>query len=152
MQSGTARHRNLVCFAAFAAITMLSAAPARADFCMQLNGGSFSGDLGFFRFQGRLPTAPGAMVALHGRAAGLDPVFGAATVPTDGSYVELGATFFIDATEGQFDVTFFPPGAKNGSGYADYGTYDVNQSVTAKIVHCGLEPVRAAHALLRKPR
>ena len=92
------------------------------------------------------------MVALHGRGAGLDPVFGAATVGKDGSDVEIAATFFIDAVEGQFDVDFVPPGAKYGSGYGDYGVYDANQSVTAKIVHCGLEPVRPPRALLRMPR
>jgi hypothetical protein len=116
--------------------------PARADFCIQLNGGSFGGDLGFFRFTGKLPKKPGRIVPLSGRAAGLDPVYGSATVATDGSYVELGATFFVDADQGQFDVTFAPPTSTQGSGYGDYGQYGTGQSVVADIVACDLEPER----------
>ncbi|MGR9074174.1 MAG: hypothetical protein ACU833_14030 [Gammaproteobacteria bacterium] len=125
-----------------AAALLLAAAsmPASADFCMQLNGGPLSGDLGFFRFKGSLPHSNGAIKPLTGRVAGLSPAFGSATVAKDGSFVELGATFFADAVQGQFDVTFLPPTAVSGSGYADYGTYDVNEAVTAAIVDCSLEP------------
>ena len=122
---------------AFAATT-----PARADFCMQLNGGPFSGDLGFFRFTGKLPTTPGQIVTLSGRAAGLDPVYGTATVATDGTYVELGATFFVDSDEGQIDVTFIPVKSKTGSGFGDYGQYGTGESFNAKKVACNLEPDR----------
>jgi hypothetical protein len=142
-RSITYSYRGLaLAFAALPLFAFATAAPARADFCIQLNGGSFSGDIGFFRFIGKLPKTPGQIAPLNGRAAGLDPVYGTATVATDGSYVELGATFFIDADEGQMDVTFFPPKSKKGSGYADYGQYGTGQDVNAKIVRCDLEPDR----------
>jgi hypothetical protein len=91
------------------AFAFATALPAQADFCLQLIGGVFSGDLGFFRFHGKMLTVPGKIMTLRGRVAGLSPVFGTATVATDGSYVELGATFFADAKEGQIEVTLFPP-------------------------------------------
>lgn len=147
MMSGTLR-RAILGSVAFAATALMTVLPAHADFCVQLNGGSFSGDLGFFRFRGPLPTTAGYIVALRGRAAGLDPAFGTAVVARDGSYVELGVTFFVDASEGQFDVWFFPPGTRSGSGYANYGEYDVNQDVTATLVGCGHEP---APTRLRAP-
>jgi hypothetical protein len=117
-----------------------AAAPARADFCIQLNGAAFSGDLGFFRFDGKAPTQSGKMVPLAGRVAGLGPVFGTAVVAKDGSYLEIGATFFVDAEQGQFDVFFFPPTAKNGSGDGNYGTYGTGTGFTAKRVRCKKEP------------
>ena len=64
--------------AVFATVTV--AVPAYADFCLQLNGGSFGGDLGFFRFKGTRPSTPGEILNLKGRVAGLSPVFGTATV------------------------------------------------------------------------
>ena len=66
--------------------------------------------------------------------------FGTAVVAKDGSYVELGGTFFADSVEGQFDITFIPPTNKIGGGYADYGEYGVNDSVDAKVVGCNKEP------------
>ncbi len=122
------------------AATLGVAAPASADFCMQLNGGSFSGDLGFFRFSKKRPTKKGAIVQLTGRVAGLSPVFGTAVVTKDGSSAEYAATFFADADEGQFDVYFGPPNSTSGSGYASYSVYGVGDSVTADIVSCGGEP------------
>jgi hypothetical protein len=115
------------------------ASPAFADWCLQLNGG-LSGDLGFFRFKEKLTKKKGKIVSLKGRVAGLSPVFGTATVAKDGSAVEIGVTFFADATQGQFDVWLYAPSFTSGDGYADYGTYDVNQSVTAAVVNCSLEP------------
>jgi hypothetical protein len=129
-----------VLFALAIAATLGVAAPASADFCMQLSGGSFSGDLGFFRFSGKRPKKKGAIVQLKGRVAGLSPVFGTAVVTKDGSGAEFGATFFADAEEGQFDVSFGPPNSTSGSGYASYGVYDVGDAVTANIVSCGGEP------------
>jgi hypothetical protein len=85
-------------FLATAALALAMATPARADFCIQLSGGPFSGDLGFFRFKGTLPNGKGAVVTLKGRVAGLSPVFGTATVAKDGTFVEIGATFFADGT------------------------------------------------------
>ena len=123
-------------FALACALTM----PARADVCVQLTGGPFSGDLGFFRFKGALPKGTGVVVALKGRVAGLSPVFGTATVAKDGTFVEIGATFFADGTQGQIDVSFFPPTASAGSGGGDYGVYGAGQAVTANIVACTLEP------------
>ena len=122
-------------------LLMLAAAtPAQADYCVRLAGGSFSGDIGFFRIAGARPTAAGSMTPITGRAAGLSPLFGTAVVAKDGSYTEMGATFFIDSTQGQFDISFNPPGGTNGSGYATYGEYGVNTGVTAKIVRCSTEP------------
>lgn len=111
-----------------------------ASFCFQLNGGPFSGDIGFFRFKGTRPTAAGAIKTLAGRGAGLSPAFGTATVAKDGSFSEFGVTFFIDATQGQFDVSFFPPSSRRGTGDGDYGTYGANHSVNASVVDCSIEP------------
>jgi len=121
-------------------VLLLVATPSRADFCLQLNGGAFSGDIGFFRFKGSLPKAKGAIVGLKGRAAGLSPAFGTATVAKDGTYVEVGATFFIDGDQGQFDVSFFPPTNVNGNGAGAYGAYGTGDTVTAAVVDCSLEP------------
>lgn len=125
-------------FLATAAVTM----PVSADYCIQLNGGSFSGDLGFFRFKDvdPLPHIKGTIKTLTGRVAGLSPAFGTLTVARDGSFIELGVTFFADATQGQFDISLAPPKFNSGSGYADYGAYDVNQAVTAAVVSCRNEP------------
>ena len=116
------------------------ATPVRADFCFQLNGGSFSGDLGFFRFEGKRPTSAGKIVKLTGRVAGLSPVFGTATVAKDASFSEFGATFFADAVEGQFDVSFFPPKATSGSGSGAYGSYGLIDSLSVSVVDCSTEP------------
>jgi len=132
--------KTLVAAISCTALLALTAAAARADFCMQLNGGPFSGDLGFFRFKGSAPKAKGAIKTLAGRVAGLSPVFGTATVARDGTFLEIAATFFADATEGQFDVSFFPATSKDGDGNGDYGAYGVGVGVTAKIVSCTLEP------------
>jgi len=143
--------RNLVlACAVLPAFALAAALPAHAAFCLQLNGGPFSGDLGFFRFKGKMPTVPGQIVTLRGRVAGLSPVFGTATVATDGSYVELGATFFADAEEGQIDVTFAPPTAQSGSGYGDYGQYGTGASFDASVVACSLEPERKMRPRVRK--
>lgn len=128
--------------ALFAAVLLFAPSRARADFCMQVSGGPFSGDLGFFRFRGSVPKAKGAMVSLAGRVAGLSPVFGAATVQLDGSGVEIAATFFADAEEGQIDLFLpFPVGRSSvASGYGDYGAYGTGVSVSANLVSCKLEP------------
>ena len=67
------------------------ATPASADFCLQMSGG-LSGDLGFFRFRGKLPKKAGNIEALHGRVAGLSPAFGTAIRAKDDSYTEVGAS------------------------------------------------------------
>ena len=115
-------------------------APVRADYCLRLTGGPFTGDIGFFRFAGTRPSTPGAKVVVKGRAAGLSPFFGAAVVAKDGSSTEIGATFFIDGVQGQFDIAFSPPLATTGSGYGDYGTYGTSHSVTVRKVACSTEP------------
>lgn len=122
------------------AVLAASAAPAAADTCIRLTGGSFSGDIGFFRFKGDLPTTPNQMVTLAGRAAGLSPAWGTAVTPKAGGYVELGVSFFIDGVQGQFDVFFNPANSRNGSGAGSYGEYGANDSVTARIVSCVQEP------------
>jgi hypothetical protein len=131
--------------AALAGAVIMAAAPASpasaADTCIRLNGGSFSGDIGFFRFRNvTLPTEPDRIVTLAGRAAGLSPAWGSAVTPKSGDYVELGVMFFIDGVQGQFNVSFFPPTATRGSGRASYGEYGTSDSVTARIVGCGQEP------------
>ena len=116
------------------------AAPAFADVCIQLNGGNFSGDIGFFRFKGSLPTEAKAMEPLTGRAAGLSPAYGTVIVGKEGTYLELAASFFIDGVQGQFIISFSPPTAKKGSGAAALGEYGLTDDVKAKIVSCSLEP------------
>ena len=130
--------RKILALAGIVATTMIT--PARADFCLQVSGGPFSGDLGFFRFKDDIPLSAGVITQLRGRVAGLSPVFGTAVVAKDGSYVEIGATFFSDAEEGQIDITFNPPTSKTGSGYGDYGAYGTGQSITAKKTACSNEP------------
>lgn len=124
------------------ALLGVSAVPAAAaDVCIQLNGGSFSGDIGFFRFRDvQLPTLPNKIVPLTGRAAGLSPAWGSAVTSTAGGYVELGVMFFIDGVQGQFNVAFSPATSRRGSGGGRYGAYGTSDSVTATIVACGLEP------------
>jgi hypothetical protein len=127
-------------FLAVVFVLLVVAVPARADFCVQLNGGAFSGDLGFFRFKGALPKAKGAIVTLKGRAAGLSPAYGTAVVAKDGTFVELGVSFFVDGAQGQWVASFFPPTNVSGSGDGAYGAYGTGDSFTAAIVNCSLEP------------
>jgi hypothetical protein len=127
-------------FLASTELALLISTPAAADYCFQLNGGSFSGDLGFFRFKGKRPTKKGAVVQLTGRVAGLSPVYGTATVGKDGSFAEIAATFVADGVEGQIDLQFFPPSASSGSGTGDYGTYGLETSFTVNVVDCSGEP------------
>lgn len=141
MQSRT-KTRLSAAFAGSLGVLAVSAAPAAAaDVCIQLNGGSFSGDIGFFRFRDvALPTTPNKIVPLTGRAAGLSPAFGSAVTSQSGGYVELGVMFFIDGVQGQFNVAFSPATSRRGSGGGRYGTYGTSDSVTATIVGCGNEP------------
>jgi hypothetical protein len=123
------------------ALCLVLAGPARADFCVQLDGPALSGDLGFFRFKGKLPKKAGKIKPLHGRVAGLSPANGTATVYKDKSGVELGVEFYADAAQGQFDVSIFAnQGWTAGSGYANYGAYDVTFGHTVTVVSCNLEP------------
>jgi hypothetical protein len=119
---------------------------ASADVCIQFSGGScdLSGDLGFFRFKGKLPKGKGwrKITALHGRACGVGAAFGTAVVNTEGTGIAVAATFFCDAEQGQFDVSL-PVGARvgdTGFGYASYGAYGLGSSCDAEIVDCSLEP------------
>jgi hypothetical protein len=132
---------KILALASLLAIPLFAApSPARADFCIQVSGGPFSGDLGFFRFRGDLPVAPGTIRALRGRVAGMSPVFGTATVTKDGKALEIGATFFADAEQGQIDIGFAPPRARAGDGNGDYGAFGTGQSLTATKVRCSSEP------------
>jgi hypothetical protein len=126
--------------AGVALLAVITTMPARADFCIQLNGGPFSGDLGFFRFKGQRPIESGKIVTLRGRVAGLSPVFGTAVVAKDGSYLEIGATFFADGEQGQILVAFFPPTNRSGNGSGNYGQYGTGASFTATKVNCAGEP------------
>jgi hypothetical protein len=67
-------------------------------------------------------------------------VFGTATVAKDGSFSEIGASFFADTVQGQIDVSFFPPTAATGSGSGDYGAYGTGVPVIPAIVDCATEP------------
>jgi hypothetical protein len=127
-------------------ISLTLAVPAKADFCIQIAPSAsnpacpLSGALGFFRFKGALPKAANRVKPLLGRVAGLSPAFGTVTVYPDASGIELGATFFADAVQGQFDVTLFAPGFNSGEGYADYGAYGANFGCDVELVSCALEP------------
>ena len=121
------------------AVTLAMAVPASAEICLQMSG-ALSGDLGFFRFRANMPKKPGEMADLSGRVAGLSPAFGTATRAKDDSYIELAATFFSDATQGQFDVFLDPPLFTTGSGMSGYGVYGVADAVTVEVVNCQLEP------------
>ena len=117
-------------------------ASAGGDLCIQISGAGcdLSGDLGFFHFKGKLPKKQ--FVALHGRACGVGPAYGTAIVNSEGNGVEIGATFFCDAVQGQFLISF-PLGSRIGDtgwGYASYGNYDVLTSCDAELVDCALEP------------
>jgi hypothetical protein len=136
----SAHGRRLALAGTIIGLTIAGASPALADVCIQLNGGTFSGDIGFFRFKGSLPSEAKAIEPLTGRAAGLSPAFGTAVVGKDGTYLELAATFFIDGVQGQFDIAFSPPTNKKGSGAAAFGEYGLTDDVKAKIVSCSLEP------------
>lgn len=133
---------RLAAAAAFAVPLTFASDPAQADFCIQVTGGSFSGDIGFFRFRGDLPTGTGTIHTLRGRVAGLGPVFGTAIVRKSGGVktLEIGATFFADATQGQINIGFSPPVAANGSGNGAYGDYGTGDSLTASKVACATEP------------
>jgi len=115
------------------------AAPASADWCIQLSG-ALSGAPGFFRFRASPPRKTGEVTALNGRVAGLSPVFGTAVRAKDNSFVEIGATFFSDMEQGQFDVTLDPPTFTTGSGGAELDSFGVDGAVTVAVVSCDLEP------------
>lgn len=132
--------RALAVMAASLFVALGAAAPAKADYCIRLSGGSFSGDIGFFRIAGARPSIANSMKAFAGRAAGPSPVFGSVIVNKEGTTAEMGASFFIDASQGQFDISFSPPLGLTGDGYASYGTYNVGTHVAAKIVRCSGEP------------
>jgi hypothetical protein len=126
---------------------LVAGAPERAsaDFCLQFSGTScdLSGALGFFRFKGKLPKKVKKFAALHGRACGVGPTYGSAVLNTEGTGVEVGATFFCDAEQGQISA-LFTPGSGIGDtsllAYASYGTHGLATSCTATIVDCNLEP------------
>ena len=126
---------------------LIAGAPGRAsaDFCLQFSGAScdLSGDLGFFRFKGKLPKKVKKFAALHGRSCGVGPAYGSAVVNTEGTGVEVGATFFCDAQQGQISA-LFTPGSRIGDtsllAYASYGSHGIATSCTAVIVDCDLEP------------
>ncbi len=126
---------------------LVAGAPGRAsaDFCLQFSGAScdLSGALGFFRFKKKLPKNVKKFAALHGRACGVGPAYGTAIMNTEGTGVEIGATFFCDAEQGQFSA-LFAPGSRIGDtsslAYASYGSHGLATSCTAEIVDCDLEP------------
>lgn len=132
---------SLLAVLAAASMTAAAAPASAADTCMQLDGGSFSGDIGFFRFRDvQLPTEPNKIVPLTGRAAGLSPAWGSAVTSKSGGYVELGVMFFIDGVQGQFNVAFSPATSRTGSGRGSYGAYGVSDNVTVRLVGCSNEP------------
>jgi hypothetical protein len=137
--------KGLLCLSVAFGLAVASAAPARAaDLCIQLDGVScpLSGDLGFFRFKAKLPKNPKKAVALHGRVAGLGSAYGTAVMSNDATSIDIGVTFFADATQGQFNGSFDPTDlASVHSANADYGAYDVGGgSCDMTIVDCAGEP------------
>jgi hypothetical protein len=106
--------------------------------CRHPNGGPFSGDLGFFASKARCPRERRCCHA-QGQSGGPQSGIRDTRVAKDGTFVEIGATFFADGTQGQIDVSFSPPTAAAGSGGGDYG-YGAGQAVNANIVACTLEP------------
>lgn len=125
---------------------LTAAAPAKAaDLCVQFDGVScdLSGDLGFFRFMGaKLPTSIKKATRLHGRACGTGTVTGTAAMNTEGTFVNLSATFVCDATAGVIEASFAPGATLGavGAGGAGYGAFNVDSTCTATIVDCAGEP------------
>lgn len=126
---------------------LTAAAPAKAaDLCVQFDGVScdLSGDLGFFRFMGaKLPNSIKKATALHGRACGTGTVTGSAAMNTEGTFVNLSATFVCDGTPGLINAAFTPGMTGLGAvgiGESGYGAFSLAGSCTATIVDCGTEP------------
>src|SRR5262249_18520077 len=81
--------------------------PARADWCLSLSAGAFGsgafpftwGTPVYVHIKGTMPRGPGQMKPVVGRIDGTNggPLFGTALVHGDGSQLEIGAKFFLDA-------------------------------------------------------
>ncbi len=132
-----------------------SAYPAAADWCVSLSTSSGPWTFPFpalpqppmfVHFKGGMPKKPGGIYHLAGRIGGYnggEPVFGTAIVAKDGSQIRVGATYFLDAEQGQFWLAMDAPFTSGtfGYGYGDYqnyGTEGANGEGT--VVSCTTEP------------
>ncbi|HYC00719.1 MAG TPA: hypothetical protein VEC57_16420 [Candidatus Limnocylindrales bacterium] len=137
---------SVVASAALSAAVLAPASALAGDFCLQFSGGScdLSGDLGFFRFSGKLPKKAKKSEGLHGRACGTGVVQGAAAVNAEGTVINIHATFNCDATNGNINATLNPETAATlGSvhtGDANYGSFDVGSDCVVTVVDCASEP------------
>jgi hypothetical protein len=125
----------------------LAPGPAHAgDLCLQFAGMScdLSGDLGFFRFmKAKLPKNTKKATALHGRACGTGVVTGTAVRNTDGTLVNVAATFVCDATPGVISAEIDAANTGVGSahtGSASYNAYALGSTCQVTIVDCVSEP------------
>lgn len=133
---GRGRSRLATIAIATAALFATAASPALAATCIQVTGEGVSL---FFQFKGKLPTKPNSFQQLSGRIDGVGPAYGAATVPVDGSFVELAGGFASGGTLfGFFNIGFAPPKSKTGGGGVVIDNILI--PVEAKIVSCRKEP------------
>lgn len=124
-------------------------APAAADWCVLLSGPDvgfpFASQTLFVRFRGPMPKKPGKIYPLSGRIDGGDgePLFGTATVDKSGGQIKVGATFFLDAEQGQLWMAMDAPFTSGvfGYGYGDYQSYGTGgSSGEGTVVDCATEP------------
>ena len=128
-------------------VALAMAAPARADFCIQLSE-NLSGSLGFLQFKGGIPKKQGKFVTLTGRrgnAGDQGPAYGGASVLDDGSCMTLSVHFEADGDPGEVILQFCPPAPATtstlgvgsvASGQSTYGTTPAWSSETGTIVSC----------------
>ncbi len=133
---------------AAAALSFAVLAPTTAkaaDLCLQFDGlyCSLSGDLGFFRFSGKLPKTKWKSEGLHGRSCKYGAVQAAASMNTDGTFINIHGTFNCDAVNGTINAEIrVATGTAIGSvhsGRSSYGDFDAGPSCTVTIVDCATE-------------
>lgn len=141
--------KRIVLIACGCALLSAIARPVAADWCVSLGGATidfpFSTQALFVRFKGSMPKKAGKIYPLNGRIGGGDgePVFGTATVDKSGAQMKVGASFFLDAEQGQFWMAMDAPFTSGvfGYGYGDYQSYGVSGSTgQGTVVDCGTEP------------
>lgn len=133
---GTRLGRGMLVGAAALAMLAAGAAPTLAATCIQVTG---EGVELFFQFKGKLPQKPNSLVPVNGRINGTGPAYGAASVPEDGSFVEIAGGFASGGTVfGLYNIGFAPPKSKVGGGGVVID--NVLIPVEAKIVPCRKEP------------
>ena len=134
---------------AAAALSFAVLAPTTAkaaDFCLQFDGEdcSLSGDLGFFRFSGKLPKTKWKSEGLHGRSCkGVGAVQAGAAMNTVGTLIKIHGTFECDAVNGtinaEIDVATGTAIGSVHSGRGSFGDFNPGPSCTVTIVNCADE-------------